>query len=460
MLFRNVESLCQNDESKTIAAIVLESTKKSRPENVQSIINMDQWRNFKCSLNLKIRTSEVKDRNIESNENSFCSSKSSEAPISTSSEYTATFDFFHFLILSKKFKLLFHFLNTFEKEIHHKGVHMQYRSGEGEPCRKESWIYGANYLHMAIKYSPEALAIFLEDSNERFINLVNEPSTMRNVYPLHLAAMNHSNLATKLLLNQDSKMVRQLDSKEYTPLFYAAAEGSLANLMLLLEKGSGDGGQVETGGKNVLFKANSYDTVMLLCKYGADSKLLRANKDDTETALKYLVSKNNMESPVAFLDNQLDEIGGDIITLDFDIFMKNEKKQLDMHSHFVENGRNDLLLHPLMEVFLRIKWRQVKWLFAFEFAIRLLFVLSLSYTAWRFMALTTCEYDKDDGKEGFVPKDNDTFSPKVNNFLYFFTTGELNGTRLNSTHSYFISSYKSTYNSTTIPATCKNDNLK
>ena len=135
--------------------------------------------------------------------------------------------------------------------------------------------------------------------------------------------------------------------------------------------------------------------------------------------------------------------------------MKDEYNQLDMHSHFDEHGRNDLVLHPLMEVFLQIKWRQVQWFFGFEFFIRFMFVMSLSYMAFRYMALTTCEYDKDDGTAvpGFVPKDNYTFRPKVNNFLYI---GGLNGTRLNITHSSFTSSDRMYQE---MPITCNNDNL-
>ena len=257
-----------------------------------------------------------------------------------------------------------------------------------------------------------------------------------------------------MLLEQGAS-VQELDESEYTPLFYAAAEGSIANLQLLLEKGSGDGRHVERKLKNVLYKARSYETVLLLCKYGADPRKLR-NGD--ETALKYLVKKNNLESPAAFLDNQLAEIGDDMITMDFDILLEGDEKSknhLDYHTHFRSHGRNDLILHPLMEVFLQLKWRQVQWLSLFEFIMRLAFVICLSVMAWRYMALTTCEYDRDDGANitGFVPQKGDVFRPKIMNAVYF---DELNGTRLNDTHSEFSSP-----NDTKIAAiTCKSDNLR
>ena len=251
--------------------------------------------------------------------------------------------------------------------------------------------------------------------------------------------------------------VLELDQSEYTPLFYAAAEGSIANLQLLLEKGSGDGRHVELKGKNVLYKARSYETVMLLCKYGADPKTKRGRD---ETALKYLVKKNNLESPAAFLDNQLAEIGDDMITMDFDILLegdKNNKSHLNYHTHFRSHGRNDLILHPLMEVFLQVKWRQVQWLSLLDFIMRLAFVVCVSVMAWRYMALTTCEYDKDDGANitGFVPQDGDVFRPKLMNTVYL---DELNGTRFNDTHSTF--SFPNVTATAPMPITCKSDNLR
>ena len=245
-------------------------------------------------------------------------------------------------------------------------------------------------------------------------------------------------------------MTKLRDERNYSPLFYAAAEGSIANLSLMLELDGNDGKLIdvcEEGGKNVLFKARTYETVMLLSRYGADKKHRREN----DTALKYLTKKANQEAPLALLDQQLDEEGDEIYTLNFDICKVNETDPFDLHNCFIENERDDLILHPLMETYLQVKWRQVRKGLVFEFLLRLLFVLSLTYMSWRYMALTTCEYEDDHGNYalGFVPTEGCIFKPKVNNFLYL--NKERFGVYINKTHS--------SWSNQTKPITCVNDYL-
>ena len=63
-----------------------------------------------------------------------------------------------------------------------------------------------------------------------------------------------------------------VDSCGNTPLFYAASAGSSANMMELLDTGHADVNFKNNKGKTAIRKARSYDTVMLLTKYGADTK--------------------------------------------------------------------------------------------------------------------------------------------------------------------------------------------
>ena len=458
-----IEKVCKNEASKEIAKIALSSTKETRSKDAEKIISMN-WQDFQCcvDLTLKIRPFDLPDEDDSRCCGLFDScNKSNCTKISKTSQFKVSFDMVHFLILAKKYKLLFHFLSQYGEKIQTRIDEMKPLPTEKVPIREHSWIFGANYLHMAAKYSPEALEILLEDSKQRFHDLIHMPSQRRQILPLHLAAMNQTNLASRLLLDHKAKP-DDLDDRKYTPLFYAAAEGSIANLNLLLEKASDGGTLKELKGKNVLFKARSYETVMLLCKYGADPKAIRGtgveeDVDKNETALKYLVKKNNLESPIAFLDHQLEEISDDMITMDFNILWDGDKKSpLDYHSHFRNHGRGDLILHPLMEIFLQIRWRQVQALAIFEFLMRFAFVLSLSYMAWRYMALTTCEYDKDDGANitGFTPEVGFTFRPRINNYIYL---DDLNGTRTSTTHSKFHFPNGTVKE---MPITCNADNLR
>ena len=258
-----------------------------------------------------------------------------------------------------------------------------------------------------------------------------------------------------------TKLLSQKDERNYSPLFYAAAEGSIANLSMLLESDGNDGKVIdvcETGGKNVLFKARNYETVMLLSKYKANNKQKRGGN---ETALKYLTKKANQEAPLALLDQQLDEKGEEIYTLNFDIVKDNPKQPFDLHICFNENERDDLILHPLMETYLQVKWRQVRKVFIFEFLLRLLFVVSLTYMAWRYMALTTCEYEDDHGNYalGYVPIKGCIFKPKVNNFLYFLNNDERVGVFENKTHSNWTKTTPHFSMIQTHPISCSNDYL-
>eukprot|EP00093_Oithona_nana_P012401 12401.XXX_350113_348538_1 [CDS] Oithona nana genome sequencing. len=71
--------------------------------------------------------------------------------------------------------------------------------------------------------------------------------------------------------------------------------------------------------------------------------------------------------------------------------------------------------------------------------------------SWRYMALTTCEYEDDHGNYalGFVPTEGCIFKPKVNNFLYL--NKERFGVYINKTHS--------SWSNQTKPITCVNDYL-
>ena len=90
--------------------------------------------------------------------------------------------------------------------------------------------------------------------------------------------------------NVDSK-----DSKDYTPLFYAASNCCLESLIELLDKGHADVHHVAKGTKKTaLSKAHNYEAVMILTKYGAETK---KKKDD----LKRLMERHNTSSPRAIL---------------------------------------------------------------------------------------------------------------------------------------------------------------
>ena len=190
IFFREVESMCQTPESKDIAKIVMNSSKERRGQDVATILEGD-WQSFRCCIELTIT--------IQRPKGSDETSKNSQPNIKRTTHLMAHLNFFHFLILARKYRFLLQFLNSFQGQIDFGNVEIDDKkktfNDVKKPSRNDSWIFGANYLHLAVKYCPEALEILLQDS--RCDLLIYRPSTKRNVYPLHLAVMNESNLSAK-----------------------------------------------------------------------------------------------------------------------------------------------------------------------------------------------------------------------------------------------------------------------
>jgi len=184
----------------------MKSSKSSRGKDAKELAT--KWRKFKCGAILVVRT-RLSDQPLEGS--CICCNKCDSTEtirIHGSSEYVTLLDFFHFLILVKKYKLLYHFLveltdeniasNTLQLKIEKEepGLSLDIYK-DRTPTREDSWVIGANYLHFAAKYCPEALEVLLKDSKNRFQELIEKPSRERKIRPLHLAAMNQTNLSAK-----------------------------------------------------------------------------------------------------------------------------------------------------------------------------------------------------------------------------------------------------------------------
>ena len=73
------------------------------------------------------------------------------------------------------------------------------------------------------------------------------------------------------------------DNKGYTPLFYAAKVEGIEALYYLLEHGKADPNIQCVNGKTPLFKASTYEDVMILMKYGADQSITMQPPPDSES---------------------------------------------------------------------------------------------------------------------------------------------------------------------------------
>ena len=181
--------------------------------------------------------------------------------------------------------------------------------------------------------------------------------------------------------------VDQEDSKGYTPLFYAASNCCLESLIELLDKGHADVHHVaKDNKKTALSKAHNYEAVMILTKYGAETN---KKKDD----LKRLMERHNTSSPRAILSQCISEVNEELLVLDLGHFKHTTKKDNEMYWHSLvqDHGKSELLLHPIFQVFLGLKWNQVKRFFWFNLLVDIIFVVLLTCSAYHFLNLIYCK---------------------------------------------------------------------
>ena len=82
-------------------------------------------------------------------------------------------------------------------------------------------------------------------------------------------------------------------------------------------------------------------------------------------------------SPKAILSDSISEIDEEVLVLDFDNFQeKSNENEMDMHLMVKKYGKSELLLHPILQAFLDLKWNQVKNYYFFNLFHNLFFHLS------------------------------------------------------------------------------------
>ena len=174
--------------------------------------------------------------------------------------------------------------------------------------------------------------------------------------------------------------------------------------------------------KTPLFKARSYETVKLLLDNGAKPNKLafiqphiqpfnttftskRPSSNIKISAVEHLM-KYNPDCAKAILDSCiLMQEDGDLI-IDLSIFQKKEngndhlddevslliaaEKQSSM-SFDGDQERSPILLHPLLQIFLSLKFKSVGLMFLFELIFYIILVMLLTKIGIEYVELTSCE---------------------------------------------------------------------
>ena len=269
--------------------------------------------------------------------------------------------------------------------------------------KKERWIFGANCVHLSAKYLPTGLRhlLSIEEIKDK---LLNKGSEQFQITPLHVSCLDQADsTSTKILLNFGA-LVEAKDSKGCTPLFYAAKENALENLLDLLEMGGADPNHRAKNGKTALFKAHSYECALLLLQNKAQAyegrsvrfrKTVR-NANRPDTPFSYLV-RHHAGAAEAILDESLDVVNEDLFIYDFEQFKNVSEVENEMDFHFIlkENGKSELLLHPLMEIFLHMKWTLMNASMIVQILFNVFFVIFLTSLGQYYLGLTTCQMDSE-----------------------------------------------------------------
>ena len=188
--------------------------------------------------------------------------------------------------------------------------------------------------------------------------------------------------------------VDSLDSEGYTPLFCAASTGSSANLIELLGHGHADVNHTANDGKTALSKARSYETVMILTKYGIETKKhhMINGRDEPETDLDVLIEHHFEASPKVVLNQCISQVNEELVVLDFGHFenTSKEKNEMDLHIKVHKHGMDELLLHPILLAFLEFKWSMFQYTFMLHLMLEFLLVVLLTIVGQHFMGLIFC----------------------------------------------------------------------
>ena len=229
-----------------------------------------------------------------------------------------------------------------------------------------------------------------------------------------------------------------------TPLFNAASNCCLEILIELLDKGHANTNHTNKFDLTPLCKAHNYETVLILTKYGAKASRKQLNK--------YIESHSN-SSPEALLNQSMSESNEELLVLDFSMFEDTSgQNEMDLHRFVEEHGKSELLLHPILQIFLDMKWNQIIRYYLVNLLSDTFFVIILILTAYHFLDLVYCvpcsepddewsmniNYNNLQGKivcfnpDGMFPENKDSACwPDLEKCASFIPIG---GTKVNATH--------------------------
>ena len=123
-----------------------------------------------------------------------------------------------------------------------------------------------------------------------------------------------------------------------------------------------------------------------------DKVTFAKEKKFAKSDLGKIIKKQLFSSADAFLSQCISEVNEELLVLDFGQFKHTtrERNEMDIHLAVAKSGNDDLLVHPIMQAFLDIKWRIFRKTYWLNMLVDLLFAISLTLVGHYFIGLTHC----------------------------------------------------------------------
>ena len=224
----------------------------------------------------------------------------------------------------------------------------------GELPENFSWLREANAVHLSAWFHEESLAYFIQLDSK----LKDNQDNLCRYSPLHISAMKHNAIATRLLLNAKANVHAKSLPYKQTPLHLAAKANQTSNIIALLMNG-GEVTSLDTSKKSPMHYCNSQHLdIFLRSKINADQVL--GIEDLWKHILKYHPSclSSYLDMMVTTSKSDLNSASDQYLIFNLKPFYTktcHNVNFLDKHRDVIHYNQSYQLKHPLMQLFSQLK---------------------------------------------------------------------------------------------------------
>ena len=272
------------------------------------------------------------------------------------------------------------------------------------PCSK--WIVNASAIHLASYFHFESLKHLLIIHSElididtptgvnrvdyinasaltstTLIKKLNQQYQPNRFSPLHIASTSDKNtVAVQFLIKKKAK-VENTDFEGKTALHVASRNGCIKNVIALIFDGKANVIEKDYSGETPMHQAKT-SKILDIFLMKTDANQILGSDDKAEIKLFDRILQNHPSSMKSYLDKMVTSINPDSNIQDqhliFHFSMFNQdttRKQnyFDKHLKLINSDCSNMLRHPLMALFMSLKWQRHHSQYSVNFFIFLMFL--------------------------------------------------------------------------------------